>query len=128
MAPMATRGVRAAAEKKGRYTPLTVGCVLACIALVVYVASYAPFVRFRGGDRPQVIWERVSIVEDRPYMVIADGRRYFIYRPVDWLIDRTILREPLLAWAELWGVGDMFVIAHANRVDPQCLWKDTEQR
>jgi hypothetical protein len=125
---MVARDKPAAGEQKGRYTQLIASSVLFGIVLIVYVASYAPFVRFRGGDRPQVIWERVSVVEDRPYMVIADGRRYFIYRPVDWLIDRTILREPLLAWAELWGVSDMFVIAHANRVDPQCLWKDTEQR
>ena len=27
-----------------------------------------------------------------------------IFRPVEWAIDKTPLRHPLLAWAALWGV------------------------
>lgn len=104
-------------------------CVIAVIAtIVLYVGSYAPFVRFQGGDRPEVSWERISATERQPYMRIVDGRRYPAYRPVDWLIDRTPLQRPLLAWAELWAVDGMFLIAHANRIDADTTWKDSSER
>ena len=34
-----------------------------------------------------------------------------IYKPVDWLIDETPLREPLLWWAGVWSVRGTFVEA-----------------
>jgi hypothetical protein len=37
-----------------------------------------------------------------------DGKDLPLYRPVDFLIDHTVLREPVLWWAELWGVRDEF--------------------
>ena len=63
--------------------------VVAMVA--VYVLSYAPVVRYcipppvRGFEKPPVI-------------TVA------IYRPVEWLIDYTPAKTPLLWWADLWGV------------------------
>jgi hypothetical protein len=52
--------------------------------LVVYMLSYAPVYRIL---RPRY-------------------RGPVIYRPVEWLIDRTPLGGPLLLWSVLWGVRD----------------------
>lgn len=67
---------------------------------IVYVLSYAPVFRFKidavtgdftMADPPREGWQE-------------------LYRPVEWLIDSTPMREPLLAWARLWGdyVGEDF--------------------
>ena len=56
------------------------------ILLVGYVLSFAPAYRYmQNGDLPS-------------------GGVWRVYAPVNWLIDMTILREPLLDWADYWGV------------------------
>lgn len=64
--------------------------LLAAFFLVVppflsYVLYYAPVVRF------------TTVQVGTP-----------VYAPVDWLTDNTQLRDPLLDWAELWGVREEF--------------------
>lgn len=39
---------------------------------------------------------------------MADSSLYPIYKPVDWLIDNTPLRNPLFSWAEVLGVREEF--------------------
>ncbi|MBT6156819.1 MAG: hypothetical protein HOL01_18755 [Planctomycetaceae bacterium] len=63
--------------------------VTALLIVVLYPLSYAPMVRF--------------------------GRVLPIYRPVDWLIDETAAREPLLNWARVWGMQDEFETASQIR-------------
>lgn len=57
--------------------------------IVVYVLSYAPVYRVemvrQNSPTPLGVWRSA-------------------YAPVDWLIDNTFLREPLLRWSELWNV------------------------
>jgi hypothetical protein len=50
-----------------------------------------------------------------PILEWADGEQYPAYLPVDWLIDRTPLRQPLFWWAGLFGLRDEFELAHALR-------------
>jgi hypothetical protein len=96
-----------------RRKPLLVNLSLvALLAAMLYVFSYAPCVRLRGG---------VQFGEDKWFSLIppieryGDGRDYPVYRPVDWLIDHTPLRYPLLCWAELCGVRSDFEIAYDDR-------------
>ena len=73
---------------------------------VAYVLSYAPVVRFKGpysGNRPGA------------FLFPIDGSDLPVYRPVDYLIDETPLREPLFLWADLWGVREPFEFASAVR-------------
>jgi hypothetical protein len=38
---------------------------------------------------------------------ITDGRKLAVYRPVELMIEHDILRQPLLKWADVCGVGDL---------------------
>jgi hypothetical protein len=49
--------------------------------------------------------------------VLTDSRKLKVYRPVDWLIDNTPVRKPLLWWADVCGVGDEFFYAANSRDD-----------
>ena len=77
-------------RRKGRIVRYAAIIVVLAVA---YVLSYAPCVKFRM---------------DTAY---ESG---IFYRPVDWMIDETPLRNPFLHWAELWGVD--FDIEHASRI------------
>ena len=59
----------------------------------VYVLSYAPVVR-----AGQVTCGNCTA-----------------YRPVDWMIDNTLLRDPLMAWAQTCGVRPEFEFAEIRR-------------
>ena len=72
---------------------------LLCV-VVAYPMSYAPVVRFNRS--------------------VAFGRDLPMYAPVDWVIDNTPLRDPLFAWARLWGVEYEFVWAEYSRTH---LWR-----
>lgn len=70
--------------------------VAACLLLpAVYTLSEAPIVRLAG--------------------VTPHGGWWRLYSPVDWAIDNTPLREPLLSWARLWSVEVEFVGAEWYR-------------
>lgn len=76
----------------------------------VYVLSYAPFVRFSGraemGPAERLASLRRWEFENHAFG--TEGSLYPAYKPVDWLIDNTPLREPLFLWAGLWSVRDEF--------------------
>jgi hypothetical protein len=79
-----------------RRKPVLPNIVLAVVLLVpVYVLSYAPALRLMHS----------RVVVDHPFMetVIPHVPGY---APVEWLIDNTPMREPLLRWGDLWGCGD----------------------
>lgn len=65
--------------------------VLLFMVVLLYFLSYAPVYRFRYGT------DQAS--------TLGEGSLNGIYQPVYWAIDHTILRESLLAWARIWGVG-----------------------
>ena len=68
--------------------------------VVVYPLSYAPFVRLQIEHRTA----DGSFLFGGPF----DASMFPFYQPVDWLIDNTPLKKPLIAWAHVWGVGDEF--------------------
>ena len=70
---------------------------------VLYVLSYAPYVRCFGG----------LLVPGHHGPV--GGGEIAIYRPVDWIIDNTPLREPLMKWAESNGVHNDFEASYVHR-------------
>lgn len=91
-----------------RPKPLQVNLTWAFVALSglcgTYVLSYAPVVRCIKARQPE---------NDR--LLAADGRDLPLYVPVDWHIDETALNEPLLWWADVWGVGSDFLFSNAIR-------------
>jgi len=73
------------------------------VAFVVYPLSYAPIHRaVRGHDTVGVL--------DLPKPLFWGA-----YQPVDFLIDRTWVRSPLLRWSDVWGVGEQFRMASWDR-------------
>lgn len=83
---------------------------IAVLLLLVYPLSYAPVVRLGGGN--QDVTPTVFMSMHGPIIDYADGSRYPIYVPVDWLIDHTPLRQPLFWWAALFGVKEDFQSAY----------------
>lgn len=61
------------------------------LLFAAYVLSYAPVVRYGGHEEVTSTLLRQSFIA----VVPADGSRFPLYKPVDWLIDNTPLREPL---------------------------------
>ncbi len=83
------------------------------VAPVLYVLSYAPYVRLRGEFAISYTTSGSEIAR------WGDGRDYPVYEPVDWLIDHTPLQQPLFQWADLIGVKAEMEIAHLYRLlDP----------
>jgi hypothetical protein len=89
------RSVGVTQRKRRVVVPMMLGGMFFCVA---YVLSYAPVYRYFAENveaEPRGVWR--------------------VYVPVNWLIDRTPLRGPLLAWADLWGVGFEFDSASEAR-------------
>jgi len=78
----------------------TIALLLVC-GLLLYVLSYAPYLRFRVGGTFYT-----------PYSTGAAPTSF--YAPVNILIQSTILEQPLLLWADVWGVRaeTEYVAAH----------------
>lgn len=73
--------------------------------MVLYPLSYAPVVRVqRETWKPTAHPLSSSVVS----FYVIDSSTSAVYKPVDWLIDETPLREPLLWWAEVCGVRGSF--------------------
>jgi hypothetical protein len=68
--------------------------------IVLYLMSYAPVVR----------WECRSVITEP-----VDGKRFPVYRPADWVIDRTPLAGAMFWWARLWNVDSEFRWARDER-------------
>jgi hypothetical protein len=80
--------------RKPRVRNACLGIGLACVILpVLYVLSYAPVYRWQANRQNQIF---------------PVGPWRAIYDPVDWMMDKTPLRRPLLAWAEFWGIRSSF--------------------
>jgi hypothetical protein len=92
--------------------PVLPNVVLACMLLVppLYVLSYAPAVRIQAA--------REVSVPTLTAPLYLDGDLLPAYRPVDWLIDNTPLRRPLLWWAGVWGVEGHFELSAVFRNSP----------
>lgn len=75
---------------------------------VLYVLSYAPFVRASRGRYSARRTHRMSVLDPDDVVLPGAGSRYPAYKPVDWLVDNTVLTEPLLLWSGLWGVREYF--------------------
>ena len=88
----------AAERKPRRHFRMIVAGVVGLLLLPVYVLSYAPAVRF-GLDQEFVVYSSPDITCSEASGSIA------AYKPVEWLIDETPLREPLFWWADVCGVG-----------------------
>ena len=102
--------------------------VLAVLAVLMlaYVLSYAARRAFHGWRE-----DLRSTVDGRnPATVKApiDGDDLPVYKPLDWLIDETPLRDPLLWWADVWGVRGTFVKASSWRSSRNHPWRPRGRR
>lgn len=78
--------------------------LIAFAAPALYVLSYAPFLRLEMGA--DIDYSRFP-----DGVMFCFGEEYFIhthpaYAPVEWMIDHTPLRKPLIVWANVWTVHD----------------------
>jgi hypothetical protein len=80
--------------------------ILLLVLSVVYLFSYAPVVRTRGGWKVHAATD--SFGNPTTITEPIDGDNLPFYRPVDWLIDNTPFQDPLLWWAQQCGVGSPF--------------------
>lgn len=103
------------------------------VLLLAYPLSYAPFyacgkrsTRLSGTweELPDGRYQRLAHAPAKSLEITSNGRyreipgvarweinqrkyrRVMVYFPVQWLIDETPLREPLLAWAQCWHVRE----------------------
>lgn len=68
------------------------------VILLLYVLSYAPYLRARfGPDLPDILV---------PHFRQLDSASVPMYRPFEWMIDRTPMKKPLMAWARFWRVNN----------------------
>jgi len=74
----------------------------------IYVSSYAPAVALLTDPLPKLKYYHW----DAPY-IHRHPLRY--YAPIDWLIDNTLLEQPLMTWAKLWGSDDRIALAKFAR-------------
>src|SRR5690606_20969675 len=83
--------------------------LLLLLLSAVYLFSYAPVVRMRGG------WKMVPTTDGfgNPAIVRAPifSEDLPLYRPVDWLIDNTPMQDVMYWWADVWGVRSPFTEA-----------------
>lgn len=73
--------------------------VVLLFVTVLYVLSFAPVCRCRSDD-----WSWTLVTIDGRQYSSSPGRQTPGYQPVVWMIDRTVLREPILRWGDVWGV------------------------
>src|SRR5687768_6110864 len=90
-----------------RGSSIGLALLLGCCAALLYLGSYAPMykwqVRKQNTAYPGGAWRRT-------------------YVPVEWLIDETCLRGPLLGWANIVGVRQSLVTESYYR--RAGFWKD----
>lgn len=86
--------------------------IFAALLVVGYVLSHAPFMR--------LLTEFNVTLASHPWLSNAV---ILFYMPVEeYLIDHTMLDGPLLAWADLWQMGDSFRTDRYYRTEP--FWRD----
>lgn len=84
---------------------VAVGTLVLLFTLVVsYFLSYAPVCRMRLGSD-----------DDLPMNSLVYQDEGVLYRPVEWAIDHTFLKAPLLTWASAWGVREQQEVASGLR-------------
>jgi hypothetical protein len=88
------------------------GVGVACLVFVLFSLSQAPICRLRYELAVRrVQHDGVSGATD---LIVSPGRSvklagFNLYSLNDWLLAETPLREPLLGWADLFGVRAAFV-------------------
>ena len=90
-----------------RPLPATLATLLVLAVLAVgYVLSYAPVYWVLGRpDTVDIMWPHNRPWPDnRAWPHRGERKSVPGYQPVEWMIDETLLSEPLLKWAGLWGV------------------------
>lgn len=81
---------------------------------VMYVVSYAPVCRLvRGAD--------VHYHTPDQRIVFARPLNWNIYRPVEWVMDRTPLSRPLCWWGDVWGCGSSMRAYSSGRIEVSTL-------
>lgn len=61
----------------------------------LYLLSYPPIVSVQKRYPPSITG-------------ISWAQGWFVFVPADWLIDHSLIRKPMLAWAKVWGVSGEF--------------------
>jgi len=102
-------------QARSRLRNITWASVALLVVLVLYVLSYAPMYRLKYGQPLRILTAAdLHLVKVAPPSLPATFRtqepREWVplacYAPVDWLIDGTPLRRPLLWWAGVWDVRE----------------------
>jgi len=91
-------------ERKRSRWPVAV-LVMTMLAMV-YALSYAPALKWYDESDPLYAPFDASLL---------------LYQPVEWLIDDTPLRKPLLLWADLWNVRPQTEHASTLRLHPELI-------
>ena len=76
------------------------------VIALLYVLSYPVVVRAKYGRDAGLLF------------LFSAQEGLTVYRPVDWLIDRTPVRGPLFFWADRWGVREEFESMELARFQP----------
>jgi hypothetical protein len=94
---------------------ISAGLIVLGAILLLYVLSYAPVMQMTATHSPP------SSFHPPQERYLSDSYLYPThhrsYAPVRWLTASTPLREPLLMWADLWGMRD--VLENSERWAPQ---------
>lgn len=81
--------------------------LLLLLLVLLYPLSYPPYLAVRYGDA----FERET----------PGDYKHALYRPVEYLIDATPLRKPLMRWGEAWGVDEEMALLAAGRMQDATL-------
>jgi hypothetical protein len=93
-------------EVEGRTgTRIAAGLTVLVVLFLLYVLSYAPVMQMTATHSPP------SSFHPPQERYLSDSYLYHThhrsYAPVRWLTASTPLREPLLMWADLWGMREI---------------------
>lgn len=59
------------------------------------------------------------------YSYAKAGNLADLYVPVDWFVDHTVMREPMLRWAEIWNARGAIESSSAYRMRTGTIWGTT---
>lgn len=93
-------------DEEGRTgTRIAAGLTVLAVFFLLYVLSYAPVMQMTATHSPPTSYHPPQEGYQIDFCIYAT--HHWSHAPVRWLTAATPLREPLLMWADVWGMREI---------------------